>query len=510
MNFSRRQLLRGAAGATLALPFMPSLLGREALAKTPARPPRLLWLTTDHGAAFEGAMFPTSTPLTAQATVVPGHTVGAGPLVSTMQNGARVVSPILSAPSADFPTSLAQKMNVLRGLDVPWYLSHHTGGHLGNFAANAGNGGDGVAMQSSPRPTIDQLIGRSPNFYPNLASIKQRVMVMGPRDISWNWSNPAARSGSIDAQRGASSSLALFRSIFVPPDKPARAPIADQVLQSYKSLREGNRRLSSADRQRLDDHMANVSELERKLNATANCGAIVPPTDDASGHQTLQQNDFIAWSNLFADVAIAAFSCGTSRIGVLGMGYYQAEEALGQYSGDWHQGVAHQAVTSQAQTLLTRAYQTFFSRVLLRIASKLDGMSNGVGGTLLDDTLLVWSQECGVSTHDSFSLPVVTFGSAAGALKTGLYCDYRRNNPASQINVPGSGTTYLGVLYNQWLATVLQAMGLQRSEFELWGHKGYGVPFVTQDTYYPYRAHYGTTSSPYFQAASDPLPHIWA
>ncbi|NOU30089.1 MAG: DUF1552 domain-containing protein [Polyangiaceae bacterium] len=428
MNFSRRQILRGAAGASLALPFMPSLLGKEALAKTPARPPRLLWLTTDHGAAFEGAMFPGNSPLTMQATVVPGHSVGAGPLVSSVQNGARSVSPILSAPSTDFTASLAQKMNVLRGLDVPWYLAHHTGGHMGNFAANDGGGADGVAVQAFPRPTIDQIIGRSPNFYPNLASVKQRVMVMGPRAISWNWSNPAARSGSIDAQKGETSSLNLFRSIFVPPTKPSRAPIADQVLQSYKSLREGNRRLSSADRQRLDDHIANMSELERKLNATANCGAITPPTDDASGHQTLQQADFIAWSNLFADVAIAAFSCGTSRIGVLGMGYYQSEEALGQYSGDWHQGVAHQA--SSNQPLLTRAYQTFFARVFLRVASKLEGMSNGVGGTLLDDTLMVWSQECGVSTHDSFSLPVVTFGSAAGALKTGLYCDYRRVNPA--------------------------------------------------------------------------------
>ena len=86
-----------------------------------------------------------------------------------------------------------------------------------------------------------------------------------------------------------------------------------------------------------------------------------------------------------------------------------------------------------------------------------------------------------METHGSVSIPVVTFGSAAGRLKTGLLCDYRRiGNTASQFDPGAGGKQTLGLLYSQWLATVLQAMGVPPSEFERWGYKGYGYPLHHQ------------------------------
>ena len=61
-------------------------------------------------------------------------------------------------------------MNVLCGLDVPFYIAHNTGLHLGNYARNDGNGGDGKAVQAFPRPTIDQIMAWSPSFYPDLSA----------------------------------------------------------------------------------------------------------------------------------------------------------------------------------------------------------------------------------------------------------------------------------------------------------------------------------------------------
>jgi hypothetical protein len=69
----------------------------------------------------------------------------------------------------------------------------------------------------------------------------------------------------------------------------------------------------------------------------------------------------------------------------------------------------------------------------------------------------------------------------------------------------------LGLLYSQWLATVLQAMGAPASEFERWGHKGYGVPYITKESWTPpFAKHYGNTSSRYFTMASDFLPFLRA
>lgn len=477
---SRRQVLRGALGGTLALPILPSLFDKDAMAKGPLRPPRLLWIATNHGGAQEASMFPSSTLLTMQQNVPGAHTVAAGALKATLQGNNRVVSPILSAPSSALTDTLLGKMNVLRGLDIPFYIAHHTGGHLGNYARNDGNGGDGMAVQAFPRPTIDQIAAWSPSFYTDLSSVKERVMVMGGRALSYNWSSPQTHSGTIDNQKGYTSSKQLFGAIFVPPTTPTRAPIVDQVLGSYKSLRNGNARLSAADKQRLDDHMARMDELERKINAKANCGSVMPPSDEANQHmKSLTTAEAVAYVDLFTDVAVAAFICGTSRIGVIGCSW--SDEALGNYSGDWHQDVAHQWQIDAKQQLIANAYQSVFAKVMLPLAAKLDAVTDGFGTSILDDTLVVWSQECGVATHDSYSIPIVTFGSAAGALKTGLYCDYRNATSPYKIDVTGGQQTTLGLLYNQWLATVLNSMGVPPSDYELWGHKGYGVPYLSKE-----------------------------
>ncbi len=58
-KLTRRQVLLGVGGATLALPILPSLMTKTAFGQDPALPrsPRLFWLTSDHGASFESSMF---------------------------------------------------------------------------------------------------------------------------------------------------------------------------------------------------------------------------------------------------------------------------------------------------------------------------------------------------------------------------------------------------------------------------------------------------------------------
>jgi hypothetical protein len=512
IDITRRQLLVGLGGATLALPVLPSLLTKTAYGQDPSytRKPRLYWLCTDHGAAFESSMFPSAAMLTNKQALFADHEIASGALSSTLQGQTRAVSPILSADSSRLSEALIAKMNVLYGLDVPFYIAHNTGLHLGNYARNDGNGGDGAAVQTSPRPTIDQIMAWSPSFYDDLSTVRERSMIMSSRPVSWNYSDPEQRAGSIDNVRGYDSSQALFDKIFVPEATgPApRPPIVDKVLESYKNLRNGNRRLSAADKQRLDDHMARIAELERKLNAKASCGDVAKPTDDARDHHGNTPEDAVAYGKLWNDVVAAAFVCGTSRIGVLG---YGSTDRFVAYGGDWHQEVAHQWQLPDKQELIKRSYQQVFEGIFLDLAAKLD-VEEAPGMTYLDNSLLVWSQESGMSTHDSVTIPVITFGSAAGFLKTGLLADYRRiGNADSTFDPMAGGKQYLGLLYNQWLATVLQAMGVAPSDFERWGHKGYGVPFISKESWTPpYAKHYGDTSSRYFSMASDVLPFLKA
>jgi hypothetical protein len=241
----------------------------------------------------------------------------------------------------------------------------------------------------------------------------------------------------------------------------------------------------------------------------ASCGGATEPSDDSLLHTTLDPADAARYAQLFNQVVAAAFTCGASRLAVLGLG---DEQRFAEFAGDWHTDVAHHYVEPEKQALLVRSYQRIFESVFLDMAQRLD-TEEADGFTYLDNSLLVWTQESGMSTHDSISVPIVTAGSAAGFLRTGLSVDYRRvGNQSSKFQPLLDGElTYAGMLYNQFLATVLQAMGMPPDEFERWGHKGYGVPFVEgSGTNLPVTKHYENTSSRYFQIASNVLPFLQA
>ncbi|MBL9020647.1 MAG: DUF1552 domain-containing protein [Myxococcales bacterium] len=509
-KLGRRMWLRGAGGFALAIPLLPSLLEeKEAKAGTTGRK-RFVAMGTNHGAIWQQSMYPNEATLT-QSAQYAGRAVRRGGLELSVANGVASLSPVLSASSDRFTSALAAKMNVLRGLDVTFYLAHHRGGHLGNYAENDGNGTDGQTTQADRRPTIDQVLAWSPSFYPDLATILERALVIGGNGMSANWSSPSTKSGTIQNIAPENDSLALFNRIFVPEEDPAevRPPIVDRVLEDYKRLRNGNRRLSTADKQRLDDHLDRLDELQRKINVQVSCGDIEPPTKSSTeewasssyGIDPVAQSRFWQLQN---DVIAAAFACDTSRIATM-----FCTDIFSEYVGDWHQDVAHQAhfTNGEAQATIAAAHQRFFENVFLDLVAKLDAIDD-TDGTVLDSTLIQWTQESGCATHDPIELPVVTAGSAGGFFTTGSYADYRNlGSPAHQASADSAVNSHNGLVYNQWLGNVLQAMGLDPSEYESGDYGGYGKVILSTEGWYAGYQKYGNAE---LSVMSEILPFLKA
>jgi hypothetical protein len=495
--FNRRMFLRGAAGFTLALPFLPSLAPRGAEAQSRGTR-RFVAFGTQHGGIWQEAMYPSTTTLTNTSSY--GHQIRRGALAATVQGDRASLSPILTADATVLTPALVQKMNVLRGLDVTFYLAHHRGGHLGNYAENDGNGTDGNALQAHI-PTIDQVMAWSPSFYPDLSTILERSLVIGTdAGMSANWSSPASKTGEVQNISPQANSLALFNSIFVPEQDPteARPPIVDLVLEDYKRLRESNRRLSAADKQRLDDHLELLDELQRKVNVAASCSDIQPPTQSSgnvggSDFGVNPDKQALFWQ-LLCDVVHAALVCDTCRIASLFVTSTHSD-----YDGDWHQDIAHQANLAgwpanvplpsatgpSPQSYIATGHQRFFEDVYMYLVHKLDETPDGTGGSLLDSCLVQWTQESGAVTHDPIELPIITAGGADGFFQTGQYCDYRNlQSPAHVSNSSGHVASHTGLVYNQWLGTVLQAMGLDPSEYESGPYGGYGQVITSSETWY--------------------------
>jgi len=488
---TRRTFLRGAGGFTLALPLLPSLMPRGVGAKGNwTIPPRFVSICTQHGAVWEDFMHPGQDTLSESMNYA-GHSIRRGDLSVSVDGERASLSSVLSGSSALLTPELAAKMNVIRGLDVPFYIGHHRGGHLGNWAANDGNGEDGVMQQGSPTPSIDQVMAWSDAFYGDLSTTLERSMLIAASH-SYGWSSPQSQSGDIQQMASERSSLALFNRIFVPEEEETspRPPVVDRVLENYNSLRQSNRRLSSRDRQRLDEHIERIDELQRRLSIVVSCGDVDVPTLDSeevtwdpSYHVNPElQGDF--WS-LFNDVIVTAFLCGTSRIAVLGV-----TDIFSSFAGDWHQDVAHQAHLPDGgrQMDLWSANQATFESVMLDLIAKLD-VDEGDGSTVLDNTLVQWTQESGPFTHESIDTTVVTAGGAGGCLQTGQFIDYRNTDVLAEEEFYQDTPVRLhpGLLHQQYLSTVLQTMGLQPSDYELEAGGGYPNLFIGEgrDPLYP-------------------------
>ena len=488
-KLNRRMWLRGAAGLTLTIPFLASL-AMDKRAEAAGGSKRFIALGTNHGGVWPDRMYPAESTLL-DKLMYGGHEVRKGALALDMNSA---ISQVLSGDPAKLTPALVSKMNVLRGLDVTFYLAHHRGGHLGNYADNDGNGTDGIATQSTPKQTIDQVLAWSKTFYGDLGTILERTLVMGNSGMSHGYSSPSTQSGTIQGLATTNDSLALFNKIFVPPPDPGavRPPIVDAVLEDYKRLRNGNRRLSSGDKQRLDDHIDRISELERKLKVTASCGGVVIPQSSSADELTSSygvdpeaQKRF--WQ-LMNDVVVAAFACDTARIATMYVG-----ETFSNYVGDWHQDVAHQAnVSPERADLIFGGHQRFFQDVYLDLITKLDAIADPSGGTVLDHCLVQWTQESGSVTHDPIEMPVITAGGAGGFFTTGQYCDYRNlNQKASVANGTNLVDSHNGLIYNQWLGNVLQSMGLSPSEYEEAGQGGYGLIVDSTEGWYGGYGKYG-------------------
>jgi hypothetical protein len=217
----------------------------------------------------------------------------------------------------------------------------------------------------------------------------------------------------------------------------------------------------------------------------------------------------VEYFRLLNEVLAVAMSCGTCRVATITIDENNQNLTFtprAPQGEDWHNNVVHPSTApGDEQDLVVQFNKVFFSEVFLDLVGRFESISNGVGGTLLDDSLVAWGQENGNYPHYSFSVPVVTAGSAGGALKTGNYCDYRNlNYNLSGRNSPEDESLWPGLLFNQWLGTALQAMGIPHEEWSEEDHPGFGWKTTYQSQYAYFFTNTGLTADKVYHS------ELWA
>jgi hypothetical protein len=468
---SRRQFLRGASGAVLALPLLPSLLprGAEAQALAQASSERYFVHMTTWHAVFQDPYY--GPMLTATPTETLNHggiAVRKMPLPWSTQGNLTVLSEILRASSTLWTPRLRDLTTVINGLDFPRGIGHNRGGTLGG---------------SDTDPSVDQIMAGAKSFYPN--------PVAQPAIVRNSVSKTRNGTGTVETQAAAESNVKLFDRLFknisstsgstTTPPVEEKVVLVDRVRE-HANLVMNDPSCSADCRTRLSDYLDMLSQVESKVQVQAALTSnFQRPTTDT---QALEQaagfygtpSMQVQCEQLWNDIVVAAFAAGISRIYVCGPTTYTFGP---EPENNWHGMYAHGQDDPVMRAGFNAAVQRQFEGALLDIASKLDQVKTADGATLLDKALVANSFEMGSGGnpghHHNRCIPIVSIGNAGGYFRTGMSVDYR---DLTQFTWSSNPHWWNGLLYNQWLGMVLRAMGVSNADFN---STVYGYPASRAD-----------------------------
>jgi hypothetical protein len=414
-KLSRRTLLRGA-GAAIALPVLDAMLtdgglyhGRAGAAAS-APPVRLVTYFWPNGPRL-GLWAPT--------------TVG-----EIRHEHLNACNKQAFAPVAGKPDVLPH-MTFITGVGSKIWLSGHS---CAMMAAGDGTTDDHNNFGNWPTgETIDQIAAAKLG-----GSSRMSSLVLSGSDgttgndigfcaISW-------KAGRAVAQYRDPKQV--FKALFgdgavAPAGSPAAAAAAERAAKRRKSVLDFvkadgarlNARLGAADKERVDEHLSSIRELEKQIFAPASGGAA------GSACGTLVASDF-APRNLgnnfqasdrepvLARLLVMALKCEVTRVAS-----YMLDNASGQKAYPGSPGGDHNLSHDAADDVIvtrTNVKLGYFAEFLRQAAAVKEG-----DRTLLDNMIVYCNSEVqDGKTHGRDKLPIILAGGAGGQLKGGRHLKF--------------------------------------------------------------------------------------
>jgi hypothetical protein len=233
-----------------------------------------------------------------------------------------------------------------------------------------------------------------------------------------------------------------------PAERARRQTRRTSILHHVSSdLARLSGEVGAADRQRLDQHLTYLREVEARLNAQsqgiAECAVPARPATPIGAEAYGQTGD------LQIDLMVLALACGQTRVATL-----QWSRSVSDVRFTWlgidqgHHTLSHLPDTdATAQDKLVRI-NSWYAEKFASLATKLKAYDEG-GGTLFDNCLLLWCNELAKgNVHSRIDAPYVLAGSAGGALRTGRFLEYSGDVP-----------------HNNLLLSILNTFGLPDTTF---------------------------------------------
>jgi hypothetical protein len=434
----RRRALLGGLGLGLGALSLPSLLPRGARAGSDAPVRRLLIVMTEHGAVYE------------RWRLRPGG----------LPDDKDWELPLAGLAEAEFSEILRplygwrDRLLVLDGIasatGLLSGLNQHEVGH-----ATALTGTLALEVQGSlarPQgPSIDQIVAEAIAEPGQIASLQ---LSQG--------SFPFCFDAVGKALPYIMEPLELYGRLF--PEGPGDLPVSTDVAairerqsrvtglvrEQYAAVAP---RLGADDRLKVEQHRDLLAALSLQLDKLADkaCPEVQPP---GAGPDWEDPAWYDFRSQMFRTLTTLALSCDLTRVAVIGLWGLRnshVDAPPGDIHNDWAHAVALDPVAEQVMVNYGRHHAQEFAQLLAALHEV-----PSAGGTLLDDTLVVWSNELGTADHAMSAVPVVLAGGSS-FFTPGRCIRWR---PSHLVSGPWDDE-WQGPPHNRLLVSIARALGLQ-------------------------------------------------
>jgi hypothetical protein len=413
-SFSRRRMLRGL-GACVALPVLESLGS--------ARP--LVAATAERSLATTAS----GSPLRAAFVYFP--------------NGAIPSAWWPAATGADFALkrTLAPLEPHRHAIQVLGGLNHRTaeGGPdgAGDHARGGGTFLTGVRLKKSATDiragvSIDQVIARrigQLTRFPSLELASDSIHRAGACDSGYacayqynmSWSSPST------PMTPETNPRLLFERLFgvgSPGERRAnlqkrraeQRSVLDFVLAEARSMQQ---RLAAGDKDKLDQYLTGVRELESRIEKAERLGdGPDPPRDTPAGIPS----DYAGYIQLMYDLIVLAFQTDSTRVATLMMahdGSNRSFDHIGIFEG--HHDLSHHRNRKEWIDKVADIDQ-WYVRQFAVFLDKLSKLQDADGKSLLYNSMIVYgSGNADGNRHTHSNLPVLLAGNGGGTLAPGRY-----------------------------------------------------------------------------------------
>lgn len=433
----RRSFLAGC-GATLALPFLESVVFTDKKVRAASdNPVFTVFFKQGNGVQQARGEEP--------ERFWPRDLGSITPSILRDQNGDRAVSEL-----ADYGDQLL----LVRGLDMPYPSGEcgHARGLAQLLTCAPVLVGDKDARAS--HESVDYFIARSCNA----DGSPPLHLAAGP--VEGNYvSGTLSYRGNNDPYPAQNNPYATYIDLFgdgtpMMEDQLAvqRRSVNDLVRAELSDLM-GAAQLGTVDKRRLQDHFDFIRDIEIRM-----CDALPPAavTRMEEVRDSLTDNDMRPEIMMIQmDIVAVSFACGLNRAAALQMG--QGNDATRYYVDGVRQNTYHRIshrVDSDGSDgpvipnadVLHHEIDKIHANMFKHLLDALSMYAGPGGGTLLDDSIAVWCNDLSNGPpHAINGMPFVIAGSGGGFLRTGQYVDVGGNT------------------HNKLMNTIISAHGLQNA-----------------------------------------------